>query len=1520
MRAGELARPPIRPGNLPTFVNSVASAGQAGGTRLAQSNGQAGATEQSHPPDHFTIYELFIASITALLSVFLVRDCDAVALNYRTFVTGPVVQHQTNETGFDRYADLHWLTSVNVHWTSSGTVLLSTFTVRTLELCCLSDVSADEQMKHVGRCIRVAPNGSLASISSFEDVSEETGDDSNQHMQRKRTKTDTTQRSVERWQETVKRWLGWRGYSLANLDQRSSWVRIRHPRMTPTPLGSPGTVPSPDRDLLWPKALCFLYRNEPSRASTTTPDDHLFPHPPDNDLRWFETSGSMGFKDPIDVAQDWYSGKQDREKLLEAQRRLKRAEEEAARRKEEPSGLYPSSPLNARNGTYGDLQAASGVYPTPPDGVAPGPVVSSSENLSVSGAISDVILVPAGKHPAINLSAPQDYPILEEEQNPSTSPLFPTTSDRTSGFDDDLFEDTEQEEAGAHGINEADFDFFDRPDEVDVDMADAPTLSPAKGEVVAPHKENPSVVDAEEPPVKGDISDPLTALENALASASQAAETIALKVKNERTESVPARASSKRLDVTITQPTTAQMDDKYSISKDSTPPLSPGLIAKALQPSPIVMSAPRKPEKNHSLRSDSTYNPLDFSRRMSLVDSKYQDGRFATQHVTDAEEDYDRHKPCNPRTKSLRDLPLLTDLRYAIGVASAGHGLQVESLDRAASDDSDVSSEASELPEDESEVDTPIGSLPFVGRLIIPGKRKLPMENNGTPLSVTSVAESFGGDWQDLHGLQLDEASLASFEPTSWDWSLINFPSPTERPLAGARFAMPSLPAPNAQLPDTPTSQPDMNMESSDDQALSGRDSIAITQIVTDQIVSASLDVLGEDEYAERYLATGASVETRWQTVIKNLFPKATDCSLPVLAAVYDVFPDFAAQAKMQPRPPPRKPNESTAIPANHMYQLSPPFVRVRRAETHWDLLPPSIAFWEPLGLAPVSPSKSVVAFCIYPHSDSLRPHLETFLLSLQLAFDSCKLGSHSRVEIGNEYETGIVPWKMSLGSNHKDAFMELKNVCIQFGKLLAMQLGQIREQQDANIDAFVIYMVDPFSDASSLWELCSAFWALFQAYGQGPPGRSDGPQKPDLVLQVVPIKHIASFESHVILDPSTYINLAREVYERCPPSTPSTDKTPLSIHSAPAFQLEEGLPRSIPFKLISESPQDLLRENSYMHVGYAISLDGTWITAAWTDNCGKSQAIVSYHLGTRMFGDIAKEIWQTTVEILQSRKVHWRVCIAKAGVMDRDELENWVLLITCPTQLNLFLTLLTVDTEPPYKFTPAISTASSATTQAAANTPVSTPQAGVSPDPAVGLTPAATPSADTAADPASDPEARLIDVTDETWGITLAHRLHNSNSTNQFSPALISGLLVKRGTTQQTANSTHNPIPDPLPGPIVVAVNILWIGAVGSTRAATSPFPPATDGVSPGGYAAGASAPQSPTQERSTSSLMWTPTVQTRTTAENLLKEVLVQFRALGLLAKLKGMRGTKHGSVPWHVVAAMRGVKGLSRVTGGI
>ena len=165
------------------------------------------------------------------------------------------------------------------------------------------------------------------------------------------------------------------------------------------------------------------------------------------------------------------------------------------------------------------------------------------------------------------------------------------------------------------------------------------------------------------------------------------------------------------------------------------------------------------------------------------------------------------------------------------------------------------------------------------------------------------------------------EAYLSSFEPSLWDWSLVNVPSPAERPVAGARYSLPALLPSPAQMPDTPTSQPDPAYEAPDEKPLSGKDSISITQVVTDQLVSTTLDMLGEDPLISGEFKKDVAVETPWQDAIKSIFPTAADCDLPTLVGVNEVFQDYAALAKAQQRPPARK-NDGPAVTGSHMYQI----------------------------------------------------------------------------------------------------------------------------------------------------------------------------------------------------------------------------------------------------------------------------------------------------------------------------------------------------------------------------------------------------------------------------------------------------------------------------------------------------------------------------------------------------------------------------------------------------------------------
>jgi mediator of RNA polymerase II transcription subunit 13 len=1516
------------------YAALAAAQNKAAGRPPTPSGTQTSATDQLPPPDCFTLYDLFTSAVAALITLSLVKESAVTSLNCRTFVSQPVLDQNRGRADFDPRLNPHWLTSLDVHWASSGTLVVSTFTERSNDIYCLHDVSAEDELKTlVGTCVRVAPNGMLAIIMSFDDPLQATTEDLGQRPRRKKQRRSNLEQSIDKWKKTVKRWLAWKGYSLPGLENSSAWVRLRTTSSSqPTALSS--IVVCSDQDVLWPKALCY-YHETPSDAMPTVAADSRFSSA-DSVLRWFESTGLPGFRDPYDAAQEWFTGKPARDKAA-AQRKAKVAKEDALQRKEENPGLHPSSPLNTRIGTYGELQPVSRVYPTPPDGVAPGASVFAGDTPSVTGAASNVILAPGGKNPAINLSAPQDSAPVETPLQTSTSPAFATEDEHytASGNNDDLFGDDVNEDGyQENDVGEDDFDFFDAPNDGDVDMADAPVAPEPKIEVVPTAEEQVPTVEAKAEE-KDEAFDPLAALEKALATATDQPPTDPTPVKEERT---PTAVTAVEHDIAKPHhaPDTQMQIDETPAVKAPTPPLSPSKIRDTLKASPKKPLTVHIPEPRVQDRRGSAFGPLSFSRKMSVSDAKYQEGRYSV-HIDVEAKDKSPGIPEPMRPKSLRDVPLLTKLRYAVAVASASNLPKItppfQSINDDSASDSDAESMGSDVSDQDDEELPPALPTSFTAGSIVSTKRKLPTDGNATPLSVTSFAESLGGDLLELQNLHLDGSSLLTFEPSSWDWSLLKLPPPIERPSTGSRYTIPMFPHPIGQVPYTPTSQPEMGFEVADEKPSSGSDSINIAQMVAEQIISATLDVLEEDRASPPQHANRSTTELRWAAVIKSLFPNAVTCTLPALAAVNDVFPDVSAHAKGQQRVPARKPNEPAATPGSQIYPINPPFIRVRRAETPWDLLPPAMAFWEPLGLAPVHGPKDVVAFCIYPHSDSLRPCLDSFLLNMQLAYDSCKLGSHARIDIVSEYESGLVPFRLPSPATPRAVYKALRDTCVQLGKVLAAGHAHIRESFGENADAFIIYMIDPFDSPSALWELCASFWALFQTYGQGPvyPGQ---PQKPDLVLQVIPMKYIASFHHPVILSSTTYINLAREVYSRSPPSSVPEGKTPLPIASAPAFQLEEPIPRNVPFKLQSDPPQDLVRENSYMHLAYAISLDGTWLSAAWTDSCGKSQATSTYHLGTRPFKELAQEIWATTISILQARKVHWRVCVARAGVMDREELESWVYLISCPTALNLFITLLTVDTNPSYKFTPS---PNASVSQSNPNTPAATP--GVSPDPTLGLTPAATPSAAEAPDPTQDPDARLVDVTDETWGVILAHRLHNSNSTTQFSPALISGLLVKRGPSGATGSAPAPDHSEREDGPITVAVNILWIGAVGSTRAAQSPFPPTPGGSDPpahpqpGSYLSHnpqqpsqaapsqgpASAPQTPQGPQQTSSLMWTPTPQTRATAENLLKEILGQFRGLGLLARLKGVRGTRWGTVPWHVGAAKRAVEGLSRVTSG-
>ena len=171
----------------------------------------------------------------------------------------------------------------------------------------------------------------------------------------------------------------------------------------------------------------------------------------------------------------------------------------------------------------------------------------------------------------------------------------------------------------------------------------------------------------------------------------------------------------------------------------------------------------------------------------------------------------------------------------------------------------------------------------------------------------------------------------------------------------------------------------------------------------------------------------------------------------------------------------------------------------------------------------------------------------------------------------------------------------------------------------------------------------------------------------------------------------------------------------------------------------------------------------------------------------------------------------------------------------------------------------------------------------------AANSTPITTPNADSLPQPTSfDYDGQLQDTSDEAWAIILAFRLSVSRSLTEYRPSLASGLLVRRAGCSPEQHASPFPVTDEQSsaGPVCVAVNLLWIcnssGNASNNGSNNAGVSPALHAIGSRGY-------------------------------DNMLREILSMYGNLGLLAKYRGMRDTRGGVVPWHVVMVMRSLKAL-------
>lgn len=1173
--------------------------------------------------------------------------------------------------------------------------------------------------------------------------------------------------------------------------------------------------------VVWPAQLCL----------TDSPAHMGRPSGECSWRKWFTaTEDAHGFKNPLVQAEEWFIGAADREKAAAA---ADSAKTHGSNDKDDvtvpPSSsatdmegmLETSPPFVQRN--LDQQVAMSGIYPTPEDNLVLGPAhvlqQPSSDNVVPAIGHGDPSSVSNELHQA------SDDGQLRGHTSSSDPPAFPHNPD-------DLFGDMGEIDFGGDEVGDADFDFFNEDGDVgsnpgataDAEMMEAedgadgvegsaelPSVggAAAEGAAVQPRKEQAVLNDDEQQQLS--VTDDLRGSEHV-----QESDTI-----DGVTDLLPSAHEPQK-------------------------PLSPFGIKERLLPPPIPASAALVDEDaalRH--RRKSMFDPVAFRDGLDL-------GRkFSPQYGPDVSSARSDHYP-GQRAVDISLPPKYKKPHFQRPPRDEYHDTEVDGAESESEEDSYES--ASSVSDD----DLP-PKVPWATK-----KRKR--------ADVVNLLEEAGTLLQDGHDLldgQKDSVSEQRMNAT------------LDHILGAGRPVESSAPSQRRDFVSGLSGEVEDDLPAVDkSQDFTKLDLVYTAQLVSDQAASSIPDILqAQGAFAKGTkisCGTAAVLRKHVEHTIEQLLPGVNACGIFKLALVREppsrALSTPASARPGQPRPLPPHRSESVSLGPEIM-SILPPHVRVRRGNETYEMLPPALNFWETLSLAPSNGPKDIRAFCVFPFNEHVKRLMEEFMVDVGSAYEGSKLGSHvharhdSAEHEVDDFEDGLAPVELGEEETLEGALRAYSATCMELGTFLA---GVAHLKPETTM---VVYVVDPFQQNRVTHHLCACFWQLYKAYRDNAPKGHRNQPRSDIVLQLLPIELMASPDTLVTLDSKQLGAIAKEVYDRCPPSQASNDRngsSALPNFAAPFVELTSPPPKKINFQLAGEPPSDLLHEGSSLHLAYALSADGLWMVVSWVNATGRYQSTASFCLRGKSFAEVAGDVWERTREIVAARDVTWRIFMVADADVDESVKKCWRTLIGRPRKQPFSVTLLSARMDPELKLRPPTSADDAGPNGLGPPgqgflTPGSTPQGmtmTVSPDVSgynAPPTPAPSDMATATAD--SDSEAHLVDLTDESWGVLFSPSFSGASSTN----ALAIGALFKRGEAGLESGMPDAHLP-------CLALNVLW-----------------TVQVRPNGNVDEGNVKQ----------------------AEMTVREVLKMYRGLSVLTRARGLGGHDGSAsvAPVHLVTASRG-----------
>ncbi|EEH05700.1 conserved hypothetical protein [Histoplasma capsulatum G186AR] len=1358
-------------------------------------------------------YEGFISAISKALTLHFTKQQKVIPLGTRTLYSSLEengYQSGDDDLPFSRKST-SFLSILDINVTSKGRLAIS---LCTLPQPGLEQLLRDSESEIIGARLSddvwIAPSGTLCRLTSTgEYQSTQSNTVSPGHIATTPHEVEPlaskTKADKREWKRCVAEWLRIFGLQL-NDPEAELWVEVevnaldRQLYILFSKSNWNHQKSSPFIRILWPLKLCFTR----SRSKMTAPANPtgFFSGQAESPLHLAE----RWVKEPCPIRQPF-----DKHKTSDDPSELEKQQQKCS----EPSPLkldHPEMPESlARVINLPEAQLASAVYPTPPGGgLAQGMGAGIvSEGLGTSAIDT------------LNYPPTQSEQIYNETVGPAayfrgTSELLPTGLDPTtselgigSGLydtaaDEDFFGDMDVANFDTKGITEADFNFFDEPEFTgltgDLDMQTGePEAVPHDTEAnfTAPDSSDTAMSITEPSPSNNDQNH-LTKSEHDT-------------IKQPAFSSLITTGDEDHICKETTELSQIISTDDSQKKRPISPPLSPVQIKKILSPdvSTNLRLTPFKSDISRLRVAPNQYSPVIFQPRLCSSDQKYKiDGKFwftpGKRYITSNLGGSPSGIPTigfpeKGRKVRPKPLPILTSLHPLI----SDNTLEIEL--QSPSTSSSGSSEGNSDTDHESNA-----SSSHVMNFHPKRNRDYEVEGNSTPSPLDILTQTSDLDKGPLSEHQF--ALLGAFLSEGVDWPLTGYFSRKQNDI----FPV----------------------------FLRREDLLQTAQLVVDQITQSSFchirDDLHKPEWAD------------WDDILsRSLFDNID--GLGHLSKL-----DLRTYVTLEDGSNPRK--DGPSIRSNltgSICKICPPHIKVHRGNSYLEILPSAIGFWETFGLEPLQGEKDIIPFCIYP--PNVIEAAEAFIERLGLVYSSGNFGSHSRPNKAN----GLVPWSLNAASDQNYAsLMHALNVSCE-------NLGSSLSNLSATDKNVVIYIINPFIYDAAIVDICSAFLRLFHKY-VGDIDRQHTRHLSELVLQIIPLEFIASADSLVVPTQTDYLRLALEVYSRCPPKDRSSDW----LGCSPPLVLADPVPKVVPFRLAAESVAPL-EEAKSLHVAYSQSVDQRWVTAAWTDNSGRHQSALSYCLRerdssvSRPISEIRTQIWETSKDIMDMSLSHWRLIVVKDEPVDLEEVEMWTSLLDQYNRtkaIKVELGIISVNTKPGLSLKlPSSPLQPSALSQQAAQngpstTPGSTPRPVPSPDPSG---PAATPptaNAPTYTDqhtppqhaqqssPDSDQDTILIDKSDETWGVTLSHRLNNSYYLTKHQPALASGYLFRRSGVSDTD------------GQAIMAVNIIYTNS--------------------------------------------------RRPIDHLLKDILRMYRELITLARVRGIVHAQGNSpLPWHIMTAIKG-----------